>query len=315
MNLHAFKDDFENLSRIVGESKGVSTQNIKRDYFIVLALKHLVDSEYGSECVFKGGTSLSKCYPGSINRFSEDIDLTFVPNKELNLKGYDKALKRIEEVMSQGLNLEKIPQERNSRNKSSWIWPSSEDKESIKVKLEIGSSVRPDPYSKRKIKTFIQEYLESKGMDEVIKEFGLCEFEINTLNIERTFLDKVMSVKRHAQCGSLSNKIRHLYDVVSIFNIDEVQEFLSDRKRLKNLIEVTKQTDSFYLEKRGVIGEYDPTGLYDFESWKYKFDSKVESLYNKLPNELLFDHNIRLDFKKVIATFEKINQLFIEVGE
>ena len=41
-----------------------------------LLLKNLADSEYAEKCVFKGGTSLSKCYPGSIERFSEDIDLT-----------------------------------------------------------------------------------------------------------------------------------------------------------------------------------------------------------------------------------------------
>lgn len=35
----------------------------------------------------------------------------------------------------------------------------------------------------------------------------------------------------------------------------------------------------------------------------------------KIYRELLFDHDIRLDFETVIATFEKINQLFIEVGE
>ena len=50
---------------------------VKRDYYIVLLLEKLGNSTYAEKCVFKGGTSLSKCYPGSIERFSEDIDLTF----------------------------------------------------------------------------------------------------------------------------------------------------------------------------------------------------------------------------------------------
>ena len=43
-------------------------------------------SEYADKCVFKGGTSLSKCYPGSIQRFSEDIDLTYIPDDATSKK-------------------------------------------------------------------------------------------------------------------------------------------------------------------------------------------------------------------------------------
>ena len=74
------------------------------------------------------------------------------------------------------------------------------------MKLEIGSSVRPDPYSKRVLKTYIQEYLEKQEMEDVIAEYELKEVVINVLAIERTFLDKVMSVKRHAICGTLGIK-------------------------------------------------------------------------------------------------------------
>ncbi|WP_363316713.1 nucleotidyl transferase AbiEii/AbiGii toxin family protein [uncultured Dysosmobacter sp.] len=49
----------------------------------------------------QGGTSLSKCYPGSIDRFSEDIDLTFL-GMELSDNACDKAIKKIENVMSVG---------------------------------------------------------------------------------------------------------------------------------------------------------------------------------------------------------------------
>ena len=44
---------------------------------------------------------LSKCYPESIERFSEDIDLTFLGmNKENNY--CDKMLKKIESIMTVG---------------------------------------------------------------------------------------------------------------------------------------------------------------------------------------------------------------------
>lgn len=43
---------------------------------MVWALHHLFTAPYGQHLVFKGGTSLSKAY-GVIQRFSEDVDLTY----------------------------------------------------------------------------------------------------------------------------------------------------------------------------------------------------------------------------------------------
>lgn len=64
-----------------------------------------------------------------------------------------------------------LKEERNDRNKSSFIF--FDDDNDMKVKLEIGSSVRPDPYAKREMKTYIQEYLESQEMKAVIAEYEL----------------------------------------------------------------------------------------------------------------------------------------------
>ncbi|MHB8962812.1 MAG: nucleotidyl transferase AbiEii/AbiGii toxin family protein [Saccharofermentanales bacterium] len=76
MNLHNDKENFENLISVTSEYIGIPADAIRRDYFIVKLLQNLQNSEFCNCCVFKGGTSLSKCYPNSINRFSEDIDLT-----------------------------------------------------------------------------------------------------------------------------------------------------------------------------------------------------------------------------------------------
>lgn len=76
MQLHKHQDEFHNLINIVAKEKHIPESAVERDYFIVFALLSLSQSEFAPDCVFKGGTSLSKCYPGSIERFSEDIDLT-----------------------------------------------------------------------------------------------------------------------------------------------------------------------------------------------------------------------------------------------
>lgn len=201
MLLHEQPNDFKDLQELTAEYIGIPLVAVERDYYIVMMLEKLVQSPYADSCVFKGGTSLSKCYPGSIERFSEDIDLTFLPQEKMGNKQYDRCLKQVEKAMTSGFRLEKIIGERNDRNKSAYVWFNDKNGANGRIKLEIGSSIRPDPYRPMPVKTYIQEYLEAKELFAEVKEFGLTKITVNTLAIERTFLDKVMSVKRMPSAG------------------------------------------------------------------------------------------------------------------
>ena len=69
------------------ESLGIVVPIVEKDYYVTMLLKKL--SELCPECVFKGGTSLSKCHH-VIDRFSEDIDITF---SDILTQGMRKKLK------------------------------------------------------------------------------------------------------------------------------------------------------------------------------------------------------------------------------
>lgn len=310
MILHEYQEEFRTLIILVAEYMHLPESAIERDYYIVMLLKNLADSEYAEQCVFKGGTSLSKCYPGSIERFSEDIDLTFL-GMDLSDKICDKTIKRIEKVMTCSANIEKIDNERSNRSKSMFVWFNNKDN---KVKLEIGSSVRPDPYSKKSFKTYIQEFLELHNGEEDIERFELESITLNVLNIERTFVDKLMSVKRHAICGTLGRKVRHIYDVTRLYSLPEIQAFLSDKAELKRLMEVTKKTDSYYLNKRNISREYDPAGAYDFMGWKHCFDEEIKNTYENLHKELLYT-DIQQNFEDALHVFTEINSILKDIGE
>lgn len=310
MKLHEFPNEFKDLISIVAADKHLPESAIERDYYIVLLLQNLANSEYAEKCVFKGGTSLSKCYPDSIERFSEDIDLTFLGMDESD-KVCDKSIKKIEKVITIGAETEKIDAERSNRSKSMYVWFGDK---SNRIKLEVGSSIRPDPYSKKTLKTYIQEFLEEHGGDDDIEKYGLQEIKLNVLNIERTFVDKLMSVKRHAICGTIGKKVRHIYDVTRLFSMPEIQAFLADRDELKRLVDITKQTDSYYLEKRNISQEYNPTGAYDFDSWKHHLNDEVRSTYENLHKELLYTDE-QQDFDDALSSFAEISEILRNIGE
>lgn len=310
MKLHEYQSEFHDLITIVASRKHIPESAIERDYYIVLLLKNLENSDYVDKCVFKGGTSLSKCYPGSIERFSEDIDLTFL-GMELSDKACDKNIKKIENIMTVGAHIEKIGDERFLRTKSMYAWFENEEN---KIKLEIGSSVRPDPYSKKTFKSYIHEFLEEQGTEDDIQKFELAPVTLNVLNIERTFIDKIMSVKRHTICESLDKKVRHIYDVTRLLTLPEIQAFLSDKSELKRLIQATKKTDKYYLEKRNVKKEYNPLGEYDFNSWKHYLTSQIRSRYESLHEDLLYTDE-KQNFDDALKAFEKVDALLKEIGE
>ena len=310
MKLHEYQYEFKDLISIVASKLHIPESAVERDYYIVLLLKNLENSEYADKCVFKGGTSLSKCYPGSIERFSEDIDLTFL-GMELSDKACDKSIKQIEAIMTTGAQSDKITAERSNRSKSMYVWFANEDN---KIKLEIGGSVRPDPYSKKTFKSYIHEFLEEQGAEDDIQKFELASVTLNVLHIERTFIDKIMSVKRHAICESLDKKVRHIYDVTRLFTLPEIQDFLRDKTELKRLIRITKETDSYYLEKRGITKEYNPNGAYDFDSWKQYLTPQIRLRYETLHKDLLYTDE-QQKFDDALQAFSDISKIFAEICE
>ena len=137
---------------------------------------------------------------------------------------------------------------------------------------------------------------------------------INILGIERTFIDKVMAIKRHAICNNLSEKVRHIYDVHRLLKVDAIKDFLKNKKELKRLLQITKQTDLFYFEKRNISVKYNSMAPYDFDSWKDKFTDDVKDKYEKLHLTLLYTNEIQC-FEDAIKSFEYLNSIFLEIGE
>ncbi len=58
---------------------GIIEKAIEKDWWVTLTLQALFATPYAAGLIFKGGTSLSKCWK-LINRFSEDIDIAMSPS-------------------------------------------------------------------------------------------------------------------------------------------------------------------------------------------------------------------------------------------
>jgi predicted nucleotidyltransferase component of viral defense system len=72
-------------------TEGIQSKAAEKDWWVTLTLHALFLGKFKDHLVFKGGTSLSKCF-NLIERFSEDIDIALAP-EAVGMKYEDKPSK------------------------------------------------------------------------------------------------------------------------------------------------------------------------------------------------------------------------------
>ena len=69
-------EDQRDALAVAASLSGRRAHLLEKDMWVVHTLRALMESPYGSDLTFKGGTSLAKAYH-AIRRFSEDLDITY----------------------------------------------------------------------------------------------------------------------------------------------------------------------------------------------------------------------------------------------
>lgn len=242
MNLHENKDAFAAAIQLASAPKensglGIKQIYIEKDYWICRSLKMLSECRDAEVAVFKGGTSLSKAYRLG-NRFSEDIDIAITSDSQRTENQTKGIISRISKAMSTGL--EEVPNASTRKyskyRKAFYRYPVTIENGIVgainpgQILLEIVSFSNPYPYQKVFIKSFLTEYLEQAGRSDVIEQFRMQGFEIQTLAKSRTATEKLVSLIRHSLAANyiseLRAKIRHFYDLHFLWNDPESKAYL-----------------------------------------------------------------------------------------
>ena len=222
--LHDDKDLFERAVLDTSEQFGIAPVIVEKDYYVTLFLQELVKRQ--PDIIFKGGTSLSKCYH-LIKRFSEDIDLNIEGEQKPTEGQRKKLVAAVCDVISgHGFAL-KNPEEIRSRrdfNRFEIDVHSLFSSEYIKHDLIVETAVflRAYPSVKMQASSYIYEYLKSIGRDDIIEENGLMPFELQVQAVERTFVDKLFALCDYYLNGKTDEHSRHLYDICKMTPVVEI---------------------------------------------------------------------------------------------
>lgn len=215
--LHNEKELFNDIILAASRSLGINSAIIEKDYYVTLLLKNII--ERNSDIIFKGGTSLSKCYK-VINRFSEDIDLGLNVNKAT--EGMKKSLKRdiLNAIDNLNFKLDNADDIRTRMdfNRYQITYPVSETISFIKPYLYIETAVflKPFPYEIKTADSYIYRFLKDANHKEIIDKYSLNPFEIKVQSLERTFIDKIFAIGDYYLTNNITGHSRHLYDLYKI---------------------------------------------------------------------------------------------------
>lgn len=215
MFLHNDKELFRDVIYSTATEQKLPVAVVEKDYYVTMLLRKL--SQNAPECVFKGGTSISKCYH-AIDRFSEDIDIAF--SNRLT-QGERKKLKNITIAgISRELQMPIADWEnaRSRRDYNCYTFTYNPLEGYVPesliqgVKMEISLGSISFPTVKLSVDSFVYQYLLRDNQD-IIEEYNLQPFEMKVQSLERTLADKVFALCDYYLTGKILRHSRHLYDI------------------------------------------------------------------------------------------------------
>ena len=242
MNLHHDREAFEEL--IIGASNelAIPTNVIEKDYYVTITLKAL--AEKLEDMVFKGGTSLTKCYQ-LLDRFSEDIDISYTAESGIPGEARKKQLKKAVVSIMEELNfpITNIDTIRSRRHYNCYraSYPSIYEKLNIlkpELVVETYVALLPFPTTKRMVDNYIYRFLNKIDRLDLAETYDLMPFEITTQTIERTLIDKVFALCDYYMQGEIERHSRHLYDIHKIVNAigitDELVKLIPEVRKVRS---------------------------------------------------------------------------------
>jgi len=237
MFLHDNKELFEEVIYNTADFCKLPIAIIEKDYYVTLILKEI--SKRNPDIVFKGGTSLSKCYK-IIDRFSEDIDLNIMGDVKPG-ESKRRALKAhiVDAINYCNLTLTEPESIRSRRDFNKYVidYPTQFDSNFLKQHLIIETAVffRAYPTEKKEADSLVYNYLLENKYSDIIELYDLAPFTLNVQTTDRTFVDKLFALGDYYLANTIQGHSRHIYDLYILLPTIEFDD------ALKSLIKTVRE--------------------------------------------------------------------------
>ncbi len=310
MLFHLKEKDFKKFIEDMSIKTNIAVDIIEKDYYVCLVLKELAKKQDYLKAYFKGGTAVYKILE-TMNRFSEDIDLTVkVLLEESNTRNKKRLKESALGYEIEGLELIKDGCIDNKGSVTGVYQYVSvyEDNEiplqrAGKIQVESTSFTVSEPTEKYYIEPLIYKLANDKEKKILEEQFDITKIEIEIIKLERMFIDKIFAAEFYYIRNMYMDTAKHLYDISVLFNNDKIQKLLNNKDELNKLIDYKRQE-----EKVRIGGIDEKTAIKDFSYFKLEFSDALIKEFENMQNKYVLNDKYKFSIDQVKECFKEIHR-------
>lgn len=302
MNLHLNKELFREFIDNLNARTGIDSDIIEKDYYVCAILKDLSKKQDELHAYFKGGTAIYKILD-TMNRFSEDIDLTVkILPEQSNTKNKNRLKESALGYKISGLELSKDECIDNKGSvtgiyRYNSIYDINKDplhRAGI-IQVEATSFTVSEPYQKYTIEPLIYKLSNENEKNILETQFEISKFDINIIKLERMFIDKIFAAEFYYIRKMYKDVSKHLYDISVLSQNENIEKLLKNKNEMEKLISYKRQE-----EKIRIGGIDSNTKIKDFNYFKLDFNDELIQEFNNMQYKYVLDdkYKITMDYTK-----------------
>ena len=317
MKLHLDKDAFSVLLEDIHTRTGYRTDVLEKDYYVVLILEELVSMQKnGLPAYFKGGTALYKALK-TTNRFSEDIDLS------VDTRGCSRTQsdKRLERAAKQYVSLARDPaQGRTNRSEVISVYMynpvTAFDYDDAlqrfgKLKIEATSFTISEPVSSLIVSAMLYDLATDEQKWILEEHYDVKPFEVQTITIERIFIDKLFAAEAYVRASSVKHKAfeaaKHIYDLAVMETHPQIIALMDNRELMRHLLDIRMEEEMNRLD--GIPGVV-PSEFRFFDS--AATNDEVCKAYETMQRQYVLREQDRIELRDAVKALQIIKQRLLK---
>lgn len=312
MKLHLYRDVFKQFINKISSETSIATDILEKDYYVCCILQELSKKQDELQAYFKGGTAIYKTLD-TMNRFSEDIDLTVKINEKLSNTQKKKSFERTAfDYNVEGLTLNKEKSIKYGKSEIAFY-----DYETVfdidtaplqragEIQIESTSFTVSEPIENTIIEPIIYKYASDKEKKTLKENFEVEPINIKIIKLERMFIDKVFAGEFYYIRKEYTDTAKHIYDLCVLINNDKIKELFKNKQELKRLVGYKREEEKIRTD--GVNGDIK---IKNFSYLNCNFNDEFIDKFNNMQDKYIVNEKYKINMNKIKNTLQNIKEEF-----
>ena len=309
MLFHLKGKEFKKFIGDMSKKIKIDADIIEKDYYVCTVLKELAENQDYLKAYFKGGTAVYKILD-TMNRFSEDIDLTVeVIKEDSNNSNKTRLKKSALGYKIEGLELEKektkdVKQSVTAFYKYQTVFNIQQNPlhKAGEIQIESTSFTVSEPTETHIIQPILYKYATNPEREILTREFDIKPFEIKVPKLERIFIDKLFAAQLYFEKQMYIDLSKHLYDLTILFKNKRIQEFFDNIQEFKKIVEYKREE----IYRKGGVDK--KLKIQNFGYFDAEYNEDMIEAFKLMQEKYIFKDEYRMKIGDVRKTLEEIRK-------